>query len=59
MYLAIQFTWSLVHSFQAAVLFEIECGRTNWGNSFAYLESWLFQSPSRGIRTGASRSDTP
>ena len=59
MYLATQFTWSSVRSFHAAVLFEIECGRANWGDSFAYLESRLLQSPSRGLRTGASRSDSP
>ena len=59
MYLATQFTWSSVRSFHAAVLFEIECGRANWGDSFAYLESRLLQSPSRGIRTVASRSDSP
>ena len=41
MYLATQFTWSSVCGFHAAILFEIECGQANWGDSFAYLESLI------------------
>ena len=38
MYLATQFTWSSVRDLHAAVLFEIECGRADWGDSFTHLE---------------------
>lgn len=58
MYLATQFTWSSVRSFHAAVLFEIECGRANWGDSFTYLESRLLQSALRPLRTGVSHSNS-
>ena len=39
MYLATSYPWPLVRSLHAAVLFEIECGRLNWGDSFYHLES--------------------
>lgn len=58
MYLATQFTWSVVHSFHAVVLFEIKCGRANWGDSFTYLDTKLLQSSSWPFRTGAMRSDS-
>lgn len=41
MYLATQFSWPAVRSLHAAVLFEIECGRLRWGDSFAHLEARL------------------
>ena len=37
MYLVTQFTWPAVREFHAAVLFEIECGRARWGDSFSDL----------------------
>ena len=39
MYFATQFPWPLVRSLHAAVLFEIECGRLCWGDSFSHLEN--------------------
>ena len=47
MYLVTQFTWSAVREFHAAVLFEIECGRARWGDSFADLESRLLRNSTR------------
>ena len=43
MYLVTQFNWSAVREFHAAVLFEIECGRARWGDSFADLETRLLR----------------
>ena len=43
MYLVTQFAWPAVREFHAAVLFEIECGRARWGDSFAHLESRLLR----------------
>ena len=45
MYLATQFTWSSVRDLHAAVLFEIECGRARWADSFTHLESRVLQAP--------------
>ena len=60
MYLATQFTWSSVRDLQAAVLFEIECGRANWGDSFTHLESRILQAPVKpSSRADASRTDGP
>ena len=41
MHLATQFPWPSVRSLHAAVLFEIECGRLRWGDSFSHLEERL------------------
>ena len=58
MYLATQFTWSSVRDLHAAALFEIECGRANWGDSFTHLESRILQAPVKpSSRTGASRTE--
>ena len=58
MYLATQFTWSSVRELHAAALFEIECGRANWGDSFTHLESRILQAPVKpSSRTGASRTE--
>ena len=43
MYLATQFTWPSVRDLHAAVLFEIECGRADWGDSFTHLVSRILQ----------------
>ena len=61
MYLATQYTWSSVRDLHAAVLFEIECDRAKWGDSFTYLESRILQSLSRSSRSGsgAPRSENP
>ena len=45
MYLATQFTWSSVRALHAAVLFEILCGRADWGDLFTHLESRILQAP--------------
>ena len=58
MYLATQFTWSSVRDLHAAVLFEIECGRADWGDSFTHLESRILQVPVKSSsRAGASRTE--
>ena len=49
MYLVTQFTWPAVREFHAAVLFEIECGRARWGDSFSTLESCLLRNDSRSM----------
>ena len=61
MYLATQYTWSAVRDLHAAVLFEIECDRAKWGDSFTYLESCILQSLLRSSRSGsgAPRADNP
>lgn len=43
MYLVTQFPWPIVREFHAAVLFEIECGRACWGDSFTHLELRLLR----------------
>lgn len=58
MYLATQFTWPSVRELHAAVLFEIECGRARWGDSFTHLENRILQFSSRQSRAGATRSDS-
>ena len=58
MYLATQFTWSSVRDLHAAVLFEIECGRARWGDSFAHLESRILQAPLKQSRTGPPRTES-
>ena len=58
MYLATQFTWSSVRELHAALLFEIECGRANWGDSFSHLESRILQATPRQSRTGAPRAES-
>ena len=58
MYLATQFIWSSVRDFHAAVLFEIECGRADWGDSFTHLESRILQAPVKpSSRAGGSRTE--
>ena len=58
MYLATQFTWSSVRDLHAAVLFEIECGRADWGDSFTHLESRILQAQVKpASRAGASRAE--
>ena len=47
MYLVTQFPWLVVREFHAAVLFEIECSRSRWGDSFAHLESRLLRSTTK------------
>ena len=60
MYLVTQFTWPAVREFHAAVLFEIECGRARWGDSFPDLETRLLRNSSRSTGTAlASRSGAP
>ena len=54
MYLVTQFNWSAVREFHAAVLFEIECGRARWGDSFADLETRLLRNSSRSTSSGAA-----
>ena len=58
MYLATQFTWSSVRDLHAAFLFEIECGRARWGDSFTHLESRILQSPVKQSRAGPPRTDS-
>ena len=58
MYLATQFTWSSIRDLHAAVLFEIECGRADWGDSFTHLESRILQVPVKtSSRAGNSRTE--
>ena len=60
MYLVMQFTWPAVHEFHATVLFEIECGRAWWGDSFPDLETHLLRNSSRSTGTAlARRSGAP
>ena len=54
MYLATQFPWPLVRSLHAAALFEIECGRLRWGDSFSHLEARLLHGPSNQSRTSTA-----
>ena len=59
MYLATQFPWPLVRSLHAAVLFEIECGRLRWGDSFSHLEARLLHgstNQSRSFTAATTRS---
>ena len=49
MYLVTQFAWPAVREFHAAVLFEIECGRARWGDSFAHLESRLLRAMGKPV----------
>ncbi|XP_015780678.1 PREDICTED: uncharacterized protein LOC107358583 [Acropora digitifera] len=49
MYLVTQFAWPAVGEFHAAVLFEIECGRARWGDSFAHLESRLLRATGKPV----------
>ena len=49
MYLVTQFAWPAVQEFHAAVLFEIECGRAHWGDSFAHLESRLLRTTGKPV----------
>ena len=57
MYLATQFTWPSVRELHAAVLFEIECGRARWGDSFTHLENRILQPSSWQSRAGATRTE--
>ena len=58
MYLATQFTWSLVRDLHAAMLFEIECGWADWGDLFTHLESRILQAPVKpSSRAGVSRRE--
>ena len=58
MYLPTQFIWLSVRDFHAAVLFEIECGRADWGDSFTHLESRILQAPVKpSSRAGGSRTE--
>ena len=60
MYLVMQFTWPAVREFHATVLFEIECGRAWWGDSFSDLETRLLQNSLRSTGTAlASRLGAP
>ena len=56
MYLATQYSWPSVRDLHTAVLYEIKCGRTSWGDSFGYLESGILQAPLRSSRQGPTRS---
>ena len=58
MYLATQFTWPSVRELHAAALFETECGRARWGDSFSYLENRILQSSSKSSKAGSTRSDS-
>ena len=51
MYLATQFPWPSVCSLHSAALFEIECGRLRWGDSFSHLEVRLLHGPSNQSRS--------
>lgn len=55
MYLVTQFAWPAVREFHAAVLFEIECGRARWGDSFAHLESRLLRAMTKSSNSSSSR----
>ena len=58
MYLATQFTWSSVRDLHAAVLFEIECGRADWGDLFTHFESRILQVPIKtSPRAGTSHTE--
>ena len=54
MYLATQFPWPVVRSLHAAALFEIECGRLCWGDSFAHLEARLLHGASHSTRASTA-----
>lgn len=54
MYLVTQFTWPAVREFHAAVLFEIECGRARWEDSFSGLESRLLRNSSRPVESAST-----
>ena len=59
MYLATQFPWPLVRSLHAAALFEIECGRLRWGDSFSHLEARLLHGPSNQSRSSTATTPKP
>lgn len=59
MYLATQFPWPLVRSLHAAALFEIECGRLRWGDSFSHLEARLLHGPSNPSRSSTATTPKP
>ena len=53
-YLMTQFTWPTIREFHAAILFEIECGRVHWGDSFAHLESRLLCATGKPVSNSSS-----
>ena len=59
MYLVTQFAWPAVQEFHAAILFEIECGRARWGDSFSHLESRLLRASAKspGSSSGPRQSN--
>lgn len=59
MYLATQFSWPLVRSLHAAALFEIECGRLRWGDSFSHLEARLLHGPPNQSRSSTATTPIP
>lgn len=59
MYLATQFPWPLVRSLHAAALFETECGRLRWGDSFSHLEARLLHGPSNQSRSSTATTPKP
>ena len=59
MYLATQFPWRLVRSLHAAALFETECGRLRWGDSFSHLEARLLHGPSNQSRSSTATTPKP
>ena len=60
MYLVTQFAWPAIREFHAAVLFEIECGRAHWGDSYTHLESRLLWAATTKCTSslGSSRQPT-
>lgn len=59
MYLAVQFPWSIVRDFHAAVLFEIERGRAKWGDSFYHLENRFLHRSYAGKSGSSGSSASP
>ena len=59
MYLATQVPWPAVRSLHAAVLFEIECGRLRWGDSFAHLEARLLHGQANQSRSTSAPVTKP
>ena len=57
-HLVTQFMWSTVCEIHAAVLFEIECGRACWGDSFTNLETLLLRNSTRPMAV-AGRTGMP
>ena len=55
MYLATSYPWPSVRSLHAAVLFEVECGRLAWGDSFYHLESRILHRPTSSSASAASK----